>query len=308
MPAHKRGESCGFHSTVAALLAGASLAHAAPAALADLAKPPADAQQFTIMSTSPVSTDIPSAGPALDGVRHGRESLDLRGQIFESDSDARMGPDGMIQHLVIRGFSPQGDQVETFDVDNGVAHWRSQIDGGQAAYSGPAMYSTVGGPTDVNALLLDALIAAPGHHLAMLPGGAADAQPLTTLTIGDGARRKTIKAWAITGFSGTPVPVWTDESGKFFAIDQGLTWIPAGYEFAQAAIDKAQTEASVRALPGPSPTLCSSRPQDRWPSPMCAASSTATCYAEDETVVADRGVITVVGPAATTTRFRPARG
>jgi len=70
----------------------------------DLAKPPAEAEQFTIMSTAGVhGHSFLWATP--DGVRHGRESLLLRGQIFELDSSAHLGSDRMIENLTIRGFT-----------------------------------------------------------------------------------------------------------------------------------------------------------------------------------------------------------
>ncbi len=225
-----------------ALLGSASIVHAAPVSLADLAKPPADAQVMTIMSSSGVHGHS-ALWITPDGQHMGRDSLNLRVQIFEVDSATRLGPDGMIEHLVVRGFTPQGDAAETFDVANGQASWKSPVDAASTAYATPAMYSAFGGPMDVNATFVDALIAAPGHTLTMLPGGEAHAEPLTTLVVGEGPAKQTITAYAVSGIANTPLPVWVDEKGKFFAIDGGLTWIRAGYEAYQPKIDKAQDEA-----------------------------------------------------------------
>ena len=279
-----------------ALVGAAGTAAAAPAQLADLATPPANAQSYSIVSTAGVH------GHSLrwtlpDGTRMGRESLNLRGQVFETDSRAHFGADGMLDHLVIRGFTPQGDAAETFDIDHGVATWKSPVDGASAPYKGPAMYSTFGGPADLTADFVDALMAAPGRTLAMLPGGAAHAEPLTTLSIGEGAARRNLTAYAITGLSNEPVPVWVDEQGRFFAQDGGLTWIRAGYESYLTTLDKAQDDA----LSARSPIIA--KALGKTPAGPVAfthvrAFVDGARFVDDETVVVDKGVIVAVGPSA----------
>jgi len=271
------------------------MAHAAPAALADLAKPPADAETFTIMSPAGVHGHS-ARWTTPDGVHWGRESINLRGQIFEVDSASRLGRDGMIEHMVVRGFTPQGDSAETFDISNGTASWKSPVDGASAPYAGPAMYNAFGGPIDLTVDLVDALIAAPNHTLAMLPGGEAHAEPLTTLTVGEGAAKRTLTAWSVTGLGNTPAPVWTDDQGKFFAFDAGLTLIRTGYESAQPAIDKAQDEAMATRAPVIAHTLFK-KPAGPVAFTHVRAFIDGKRYVEDETVVEDNGVITAVGPA-----------
>ena len=264
----------------------------------DLAKPPAEAQQFTIMSTAGVhGNSFRWVGP--DGMRFGRESLLLRGQISETDSSARLGTDGMIEQLTIRGFTPQGDAGETFDIRNGVARWKSPIDAGSAKYQHAAMYNPLGGPLDPNAVLLEALIATPGQSLSMLPGGEAHAAPLTTLTVGSGAKKQTIKAYAITGIFNTPYPVWMDEHGRLFAIDAGLTWIRAGFEDYQPQLDKAQDEAMAKSSVGIAKSLLQV-PTGPVAFTHVRSFVDGTRFVEDQTVVVDHGVITQVGASATT--------
>ncbi|HEY1449229.1 MAG TPA: amidohydrolase family protein [Caulobacteraceae bacterium] len=282
--------------TLTALLASTSLAHAAPAALADLAKPPADAQAYTIMSSAGVHGHS-LRWTAQDGAHMGRESLNLRGQIFEMDSSTRLGSDGMIDHLVVRGFSPQGDAAESFDIAGGVATWKSVVDGASSPYAKPAMYNAFNGPMDVNATLIDALVAAPSHTLALLPGGEAHAEPLTSLVVGEGQAKRTITAYAVTGVSNTPVPMWVDDKGEFFALDVGLTWIRAGYEADEPRIDKAQDEA----MAARSPAIAHAQFK-KAAGPVAFTHVRAFVdgdkFVDDETVVVDKGVITQVGPAA----------
>ena len=46
---------------------------------------------------------------APDGTRMSRESLNLRGQVFEIDAAGVAGTDGMPARVTIRGVTPQGD-------------------------------------------------------------------------------------------------------------------------------------------------------------------------------------------------------
>ena len=142
--------------------------------VADLAKPPADARHFVIQSSGGKHGDSWS-WVAPDGTRMGRESMNLRGQVFELDSSGRAGADGMLSRLTIRGMTPQGDAAETFSLAAGTARWKSQVDDGTAPYASPAFYVSQGGPVDTTAWFLEALLASPDKTLALLPGGKAHA-------------------------------------------------------------------------------------------------------------------------------------
>ena len=117
----------------------------------------------------------------------GRESMNLRGQVFELDSSGKAGADGMPSAITIRGVTPQGDAAETFTISGGTARWKSPIDAGSASYSAPAFYVSQGGPIDTTAWFLEALLARPDKSLDLLPGGKAHAAKLTDLQVGTGA-------------------------------------------------------------------------------------------------------------------------
>ena len=70
-----------------AIVASAALAQV-PAA--DLAKPPANARHFVIQSTGGKHGDSWS-WVTPDGTRMARESMNLRGQVFEVDSSGKAG-------------------------------------------------------------------------------------------------------------------------------------------------------------------------------------------------------------------------
>ena len=66
---------------------GSALAQVPPA---ELAKPPANARHFVIQSTGGKHGDS-WIWVAADGTRMGRESMNLRGQVFELDSSGKAG-------------------------------------------------------------------------------------------------------------------------------------------------------------------------------------------------------------------------
>src|SRR5262249_23376401 len=187
----------------------------------DLAKPPADARHFVIRSTGGKHGDS-WRWIAANGARMGRESLNLRGQVFELDSSSTAGADAMPSAITIRGVTPQGDAAETFTLGRGSASWTSQVDAGTTSYANPAFYVSLGGPIDMTAWLVEALLARPDKSLDLLPGGKAHAAKLTELAIGSGVARQTISLWSITGVGTSPLPVWADASNTFFALTLGL--------------------------------------------------------------------------------------
>ncbi len=125
-----------------------------------LAKPPDSATHYIIQSTGSKHGDS-YIWTTADGTRMGRESFNLRGQVFEFDSAGKAGTDGMPASIVIRGQSPQGDAAENFTVAGGKATWKSPVDGGSTAYKTPAFYSVQGGPIEQTAWFLERLLASP---------------------------------------------------------------------------------------------------------------------------------------------------
>ena len=70
----------------------------------------------------------------------GRESMNLRGQVFELDSRGTSGQDGMPASVVVRGVTPQGDAADSLTIEGGTARWKSPIDEGRTPYAGPMFY------------------------------------------------------------------------------------------------------------------------------------------------------------------------
>jgi imidazolonepropionase-like amidohydrolase len=286
-----------FHRLVGAALIGAWFANpvCAQTPLEDLLTPPPQAQRFTIMSTAGKHGES-SRWTTPDGAHLARESLLLRGQVFETDSTAHFGADGMLDAVTVRGFTPNGDSAETFAISDGRATWKSPVDGASAAYRGTAMYVAFGGPFDLTADLAEAILAAPGRSLALLPGGRAHAEPLTRLRIREGAHHRIVTAYTIMGLSNTPIPVWFDAHGKFFAFIGGLSWIPVGDEANQPLLEKAQDQALAKRSPTLRKALLHT-PAGPVAFTHVRAFVSGEHFAADQTVVVSGDRITAVGAA-----------
>src|SRR6185503_7433507 len=115
-----------FSLAIAAAIATASsTSGSGQVPTAELARPPADARHYVIQSTGGKHGDS-WRWVAPDGARMGRESMNLRGQVFEIDSSGKAGTDGLPSAITIRGVTPQGDAAETFTISGGTAVWKSQ--------------------------------------------------------------------------------------------------------------------------------------------------------------------------------------
>ncbi len=213
-----------------------------------LDQPPANARHFVIQSTGGKHGDSWS-WQLPDGTRKARESLNLRGQVWEVDYTGKPGADGFPVSITIRGVTPSGDAGETFSLTGGIANWQSPIDKGSATDATGMFYASLGGPMDTNAWFIERLLAAPGHSMKLLPGGTARAERLTTMVVGKGVAAQTITLWQVIGVANTPIPIWTDAKGKFFGVANGMAWLPDGYAGEQKRIEAVQSAVLGRQAP-----------------------------------------------------------
>jgi imidazolonepropionase-like amidohydrolase len=229
----------------ALLAAGAPAAFAEPTPKEQLLVPPKDAAHFVVVSTAGKHGDE-YIWTMPDGRTAFRESILLRGLVFETDETMRVGADGMPTDIVIRGVTPSGDAAENFAISNGNATWVSPVDKGSAAYGAPTYYLAQGGPFLSAAPEIDRLLAARTAGLALLPSGKATFDKVTSLDIDGPQGRKHVDLILVRGTSQTPQPVWV-EGGKFFGSLQGLALLPAGYQANLDTMQKAQ-DAAIAAL------------------------------------------------------------
>ena len=264
----------------------------------DLAKPPANARHFVIQSTGGRHGES-WIWESPDGTHGGRESMNLRGQVFELDASGRTGSDGMPTAITIRGVTPQGDAAETFTISDGTARWKSPIDAGSAAYAGPAFYVAQGGPMSTSAWLIEALLARPDKTVALLPSGRAHAARLADLQVGAGGTARTITLWAVTGISPSPLPIWADADNKFFGVSFGLAWLPDTYAGEQKKIEQAQAQALAAQAPGLVKALVTVPTGPVAFTGVRLFDADGVRFVADQTVIVDKGVIAAVGASGT---------
>jgi imidazolonepropionase-like amidohydrolase len=295
---HSLGATMRNKIVLGCLLSPFYLTSLAQVPTADLAKLPADTRHFLIESTGGKHGDS-YIWVAPDGTRMARESMNLRGQVWDVDMSGAGDADGMPTSITIRGIEPQGDAGETFAVKDGVAQWNSPIDAGKSTDFSGAFYVSQGGPIETTAWFLERLLAAPNKTMNMLPGGKAHAEMLTSLeVIGRGGEREKINLWSITGLNTSPVPIWADSKNHFFAQTAGLGWLPETFAGEQQKLAVAQSKAMAAQSANLAKTLI--KPSLR---PIAFVNvrmfdSDAVRFVDGQTVVVKNGKIVAVGPAA----------
>lgn len=133
-----------------------------------------------------------------------------------------------------------------------------------------------------------------------MPAGRAGAEPIGTAIVGQANARRTLTVYAITGLTNTPIPVWMDDSGQFFGIIGSLSWIRSGFEAEEPALQKIQDEALARRSPAIAKSFLKT-PSGPVAFTHVRAFLAGDHFAEDQTIVVDKGVITRAGPAGQVT-------
>jgi hypothetical protein len=231
-----------------------SLAPAAPqqppagaTPVAELAVPPADAERYLLVSSTSRHGNS-ARWRASDSTWVYRESMNLRGQILELDARLTAAADGSMTAASVRGFTPQGNAAEDFAVEAERAHWKSPFDSGEAAWDGKRLYVTAGGPMLLMADFVERLLAAPGHRLALLPGGEARMERLAGTRVGEGESAHDIDLWAITGLSLGPIPVWM-AGPRFYAVVSWVSLMPEADTAEVPRLQRLQDEVLAKRNP-----------------------------------------------------------
>ena len=165
-----------------------------------------------------------------------------RGRGPNLNEKIRAGKDGIPTEIEITGVDYLKAPVdERFSLKQGAASWKNRSEEGQKKISGKAFYTSISGASEETGLLAQALLAAPGHKLALLPEGEASIEKRSELKINANGQSRTVVQYAISGLGFAPVPLWLEPDGKFFAFVS--TWnsvIPEGWESALADLLKEQ--------------------------------------------------------------------
>jgi len=235
---------------LAVLLAGsANLGFATPTPKEQLLVPPPAAEHFVVVSEAGKHGDAWRWTQA-DGSLAYRESILLRGLIFERDQVAKTDTSGVPTSIRIRGITPNGDAAESFSLDPaGTAHWESQVDRGEKPDATGQLYLANGGLLISADLGIAPLVKAGSGGMITLPSGKAAISANRTLTLEGPQGPKTAHLYFATGIAQAPIPVWIDDHMRLFASRQGLGIMPAGYESHLRAITAAQEEAIAQMAP-----------------------------------------------------------
>ena len=235
--------------TAALLVACASAAIAAPTPKDQMLVPPASAEHFVIVSAAGKHGDewrwtLPDGSSAF------RESILLRGLIFEQDEIVKYDAAGIPVSITIRGVTPQGDSAESYSLDSGgTAHWQTQVDSGSSANAAHSLYLPAGGTALASDIGVQALLKAGENGLDLLPGGHGRLTPARTLTIAGPEGPQTLRLYFLNGASLIPPAVWLDEKGQLMAVNNGLVLLPAGYEANLTKLIAAQDAAIAELAP-----------------------------------------------------------
>ncbi|MGZ4861028.1 MAG: amidohydrolase family protein [Candidatus Angelobacter sp.] len=152
------------------------------------------------------------------------------------------GKDGIPVEIEITGVDYLKAPVdEHFSLKQGSATWKNRSEEGQKKITGKAAYVSISGAAEETGLLAQALLAAPGQKLPLLPEGEASIEKRSELKINANGQSRTVIQYVINGFGFTPSPLWLDSDGKFFA--SVSTWssiVQEGWEGATADLLKEQ--------------------------------------------------------------------
>jgi imidazolonepropionase-like amidohydrolase len=230
------------------LTACASAAFAAPIPKEQLLVPPANADHFVVVSEAGKHGDewrwtLP------DGTIAYRESILLRGLVFEQDEVVKLDASGKPVSFTIRGVTPSGDSAETYSIDQGTGRWKTSVDEGQAPALN-SLYNTFGGTFLSGDATIPMYLKAGAVGVDLLPSGHGTLEPSSTVFQAVGpSGPKAVRLYFLKGTGQSPAPVWLFEDGKLFGYLGALAMMPEGYEANLKPMIAAQEKAIADLAP-----------------------------------------------------------
>jgi hypothetical protein len=127
---------------------------------------------------------------------------------------------GIPINVSVEGISAFGAPVkESYEWSDGHARWQSRSDEGQSRIEENRYYLTVDGID--NDILLRALLRAPGQELDLLPSGRVKLTEIRKATVEKDGISKEVTLYALSGLDLTPTFLWSDDTGRLFALNIG---------------------------------------------------------------------------------------
>ena len=221
---------------------------AAPVPKEQLLVPPANAQHYIVVSGAGKHGDewrwtLPDGSIAY------RESILLRGLIFEQDEVVKLDASGKPVSFTIRGVTPSGDSAETYSVDQGTGHWKTSVDEGRAPAS-KGVYNTFGGTFLAGDAVNSLFLKAGANGLDLLPSGHGTLEPSSTIFNAAGPNgSRAARLYFLKGTGQSPAPLWLFDDGRLFGYVGALAMMPEGYEANLKPMIAAQEKAIADLAP-----------------------------------------------------------
>lgn len=165
-----------------------------------------------------------------------------RGRGPKLDSRYRLAADGTPLKVDTQGVNYLKRAVaEHFQRDKSGASWRNGAENDRRSIDGPAFYVSVDASQEEFTLLVQALLKAPGQHLALLPSGEVQLRKLGTQTVQGKAGSARVTLYSVSGLDLTPDYLWLDGQDRFFAnYTSWFTLVREGWEDVVPQLGQAQ--------------------------------------------------------------------
>jgi len=133
---------------------------------------------------------------------------------------------------------------ETFEIKDGVARWKNNIEQGEKKLSSSALYSAINSTPVELEWALNAMLKNPDHKIDVLPSGFVQAKHIKNHELTIAGFKEEFALYEFTGAGGAPSHCWFTPKNKFFAAVSGWSSVIAkGYEDYADELYKAQKKA-----------------------------------------------------------------
>ena len=172
--------------------------------------------------------------------------------IFE---EITVGANGQMESFSATGKSTFGAPIaETFSRKDGRATWKSKADAGEMANAASAIYIPVESSMEASAIVIRALLNAPGNKLSALPSGELSISRVRDAAVVSGKSKGEVTLYQVAGISLEPTYVWMWKTAKpasarmFGVVYPGFSAVETGWESNADALLKLQIEADSATL------------------------------------------------------------
>lgn len=234
------------HEAAVTTAAASAAAPSKPVPKEQLLVPPVGAKHYVVVSQAGKHGDQ-WVWTQPDGSIASRYTQSLRGWITEVDQVMAVDERGLPEAITIRGITPNGDAAETFSVADGTMRWSAVVDSGETA-ARPAFYLPAGGTNQSNMQLVQAIKLAGAEGVALLPSGRATLEKAGSMEIDGPDGRKTVQLAFLRGVSTSPLPIWLESNGDYFAEVDFISVMPPGYERNMLKMIEFQDAATARVV------------------------------------------------------------